>query len=191
MTSPFSKAERIPEQQGQPTIANAKLHPFWTVHATCRQNIKSSHPRISPCTTLLPHCLSSLPNNLNKLPICLDKLVIAFRSLLARPLLADHDHARGPLRRTGLAELRARPDVDVRHVVVFAENGDVRDDVHGRDIGGDDDDGRGVSERGVRGFGFAQRFYDFFYAAAERLGFGGWGMLVRDKSVGSAWTYTS
>ena len=126
---------------------------------------------------LLSDSLAGLANNLDKLAIRLDEFVVALSSLLAHLVLADHDYTGRSLCCAGLAELRTALDVDVGHVVVFAENGNVRNDVHGRDVSGDDDDGGGVGQGGTGacGSGFAQRLDDFFYAAAEGLGFGGCG----------------
>lgn len=57
--------------------------------------------------------------------------------------------------------------------MVFAEDGQMRNDVHGRDIGSDNDDGervRDVGGGGGRVGRFAERFDDFLDAAAERFG---------------------
>jgi len=124
---------------------------------------------------LLPHSLTCLPHQLLQLAKRLDKLGIDLASLPAL-ILANHDDGSRALRRARLAELRAALDVDVRHAVVLAQHGDMGDDVHGRDISGDDDDGGGVGR--VRGARFAQGFDDFFYAAAEGFGFGGWGVAL-------------
>lgn len=58
--------------------------------------------------------------------------------------------------------------------MVFAENGDVGDDVHGGDVACDDDH---AGEGGVSGGGsggFAEGFDDFFDAALEGAVFGGY-----------------
>jgi hypothetical protein len=122
----------------------------------------------------LSHQLLQLSKRLGKLfrVFVLDVLLV-----LRCPVFRHHDDARGSLGCAGLAELCARLDVDVGHAVVFAEHGDVRDDVHGRDVGGDDDNGDGVAEVGGCDLGFAQRFDDFLDAAAEGLGLGGWVVL--------------
>ena len=82
---------------------------------------------------------------------------------------------RTPRRRAGARAGRsARLDVDVRDAMVLAEDGDVRDDVHGRDVGGDDDDGGRVVDVGAsRVLRLAQRLDDFLDAAAEGLGLRG------------------
>ena len=55
----------------------------------------------------------------------------------------DHNYARGALCLARHPQLRARGDVDVWNVVIFAEDGDVRDDVHGRDVSCEDHDADG------------------------------------------------
>ena len=88
-------------------------------------------------------------------------------SLLSVALLHDHDDAGGTLRLGRGAELRARRDEDEGHVVVFAEDGQVRDDVLRGDVAGDDDDAGegGVVGRG-RG-GLAEGLDDLLDAALE------------------------
>jgi hypothetical protein len=95
--------------------------------------------------SLLPDRLGGLANNLDELTVRLGELLVALACLLTHPLLANHDHAGGPLCCASLTKLRAALDVDVRYVVVFAKNGDMRNDVHGRDIGSDNDNGAGVA----------------------------------------------
>lgn len=147
---------------------------------TERQKVPSSntlltHKYSQKKGRLLPHRLARLAHNLHQLRISLCKLIIAFTRLLSHLLLANHDDARRTLSRARLAELRTALDVDVRHIVVFAEDRDMRNDVHGGDVSGDDNDRRGVGERGCGACGrrLAQSFDDFFYTAAESLGFGG------------------
>lgn len=125
---------------------------------------------------LLAHCLCGLGNQLLQLGIRLLELlrvvVLDVLGLLARPGLGDHDNGGGPLCCAGLAELCARLDVDVWDAVVFAENGDVGDDVHGRDVGGNDDDGgRVVDVGGVsRALRLTESLDDFLDTTAEGLG---------------------
>jgi hypothetical protein len=60
--------------------------------------------------------------------------------LLALRFLHDHDYAGRALRLGRGAELRPGRDEHVGDVVVLAQDGDVRDDVHRGDVAGDDDD---------------------------------------------------
>jgi hypothetical protein len=149
---------------------------------------------------LLSDRLGRLGNQLLQLGIRLSKLlgilVLDVLLVLGRSVPADHDDARGSLGCAGLAELCARLDVDVWHAVVFAENRNVRDDVHGRDVGGNDDNGSRVVDVCARGLGFAQRFDDFLDTAAERLGLCGWGVVsvfcsMRSDIRGLGATYIS
>ena len=73
-------------------------------------------------------------------------------SLLLLPLLCrrflpnittHHNNARRPLCLSGDAQFGTTGHVNVGNVVIFGEHGKVRDDVHGRDIGGQDDDAGG------------------------------------------------
>ena len=167
------------------TESNARhLIPF---EKSTRDNTRNTVPYITAAPCSPPHCtlpfpphllpdrLRRLGNNLDELAICLAKLLIALSGLLSHPVLANHYHASRSLCRARFTQLRTALDVDVRHVVVFAENGNVCNHVHGRDISGDDDNGRGVREGGASACsgGFAQRFYDFLDTAAESLGLGG------------------
>lgn len=73
--------------------------------------------------------------------------------------------------------------------MVLAEDGDVRDDVRGGDVAGNDDDAR---EGGVGGGGcgrFAEGFDDFFDAALEGVVLGSCGQMlvaVSRKYMGEA-----
>jgi len=78
------------------------------------------------------------------------ELIVGLLPLLCRLLLGalallgcDHDNTRGPLGATSGAELSTAGHVDVRDAVVLAKYGNVADDVHGRDVGGEDNDTRG------------------------------------------------
>lgn len=118
---------------------------------------------------------------LHKLVQLLVSLVPVGVDLLARLGLAsglggDHDDRGGPLCAAGGAQLGARGQEDVGDVVVLAEHGNVADDVHGGDVGGQDDDaaGQGVGGRGwVAGGGLAHGFYDFLDTALEAFLLGG------------------
>lgn len=92
---------------------------------------------------LLSDRLARLGYKLSQITVHLRELLSILRCvvlLLALALLGHHDYAGRSLCCAGLAELCAALDVQVRDVVVFAEHGDMRDDVHGRDVSGDDDD---------------------------------------------------
>lgn len=92
--------------------------------------------------------------------------VFGARSCFLPHVATHHDHAGGALRLARDAQLGPAGHVDVRDAVVLGEHGDVADDVHGRDVGGEDDDPDGQGFVRGRG-GFADRFDDFFHAALE------------------------
>lgn len=96
-----------------------------------------------PNTRLLPHCLRRLCDQLLQVAVSLCELlcilVLDVLLGLGRPVSGDHDHTRGSLGCACFTKLRARLDVDVWNTVVFAQNGNVRDDIHWRDVGSDDD----------------------------------------------------
>ena len=58
--------------------------------------------------------------------------------------------------------------------MVLAENGNMRDYVHGGDVCGEDDDAMGSGGDAGGGGGFADGFDDFFDAAFEAFGFCSW-----------------
>lgn len=61
--------------------------------------------------------------------------------------------------------------------MVFAEDGDVRDDVHGGDVTGDDDEAGESGVAGAGGGGLAQGLDDFLDTALEGVVLGGYRFL--------------
>ena len=55
----------------------------------------------------------------------------------------DHNYACWAFCLARYPQLRARGNVDVWNVMIFAEDGDMRDNVHGRDVGCEDHDADG------------------------------------------------
>jgi len=119
--------------------------------------------------------LSQLQRQLVELLVRLGPLVVVGRSL-GTALGRHHNHASRPLCAAGSAQLGSARQVDVRNVVVLAENRDVRDDVDGGDVGGQDDNAgwEGVGDGWVAGGGLADCFYDFLDTALEALLLGRW-----------------
>ena len=88
--------------------------------------------------------------------------------LLASSGRHDHDHTRRPLGASSSSQFRAAGQKHIRDVVLFAQDGDVRYDVHGADVCRNDyDTGRESGGDWVRGRGLAYGFNDFFDAALE------------------------
>jgi hypothetical protein len=114
--------------------------------------------------------LALLDNQLVKLLVSLIPLIILVLTLLASGR-SNHDDRSRTLSAASGTQLGARRQEDVRNVVVLAENGDVRDDVHGADVGGEDDNswGRDLSCGRVGGGGFADGLDDFLDTALEAL----------------------
>lgn len=114
--------------------------------------------------------LALLDDQLVELLVSLVPLVVLFLALLAG-CRGDHDDGSGALGAAGGTQLGARRKEDVRDVVVLAEDGDVADDVHGADVGGEDDNGgsRGLGCGRVGGCGFADGLDDFFDTTLEAL----------------------
>ena len=86
----------------------------------------------------------------------------------------EHDHRSGALGAGSDTEIGARADVQVRDAVLLAQDGEVHDHVHGRDVAGDDDEAGGVG--GGRGGGPQGALLDgllaLFYAAVDGLELG-------------------
>ena len=114
--------------------------------------------------------LSLLDNQLVKLLVSLIPLIILGLTLLASGR-SDHDDRSRTLGAASGTQFSARWQEDIGNVVILAENGDVRDDVHGADVGGEDDDGwgRNLGCGRVGGGGFADGLDDFFDTALEAL----------------------
>ena len=129
--------------------------------------LKLDQPRLS---ILNLDVLALLDNQLVKLLVGLIPLLILGLSLLAS-VGSNHDNGSRTLGAASGTQLGARRQEDVRDVVVLAEDGDVRDDVHGGDVGGEDDNGGGRDLGGGRvgGGGFADGLDDFFDTTLEAL----------------------
>jgi hypothetical protein len=114
--------------------------------------------------------LALLDDQLVELLVSLVPLIILLLALLAGGR-GDHDDGSGALGAAGGTQLGARRKEDVGDVVVLAEDGDVADDVHGADVGGEDDNGGsgGLGCGRVRGCGFADGLDDFFDTTLEAL----------------------
>lgn len=70
---------------------------------------------------------------------------------LAGRLGGHHDHTSRALGGGRGTELGAGSDENVGDAVVLAQNGDVGDDVHGRDVGSENDNSRGSIDGSVGG----------------------------------------
>lgn len=79
------------------------------------------------------------------LSIILTVLLLALGSRLGH----NHHNTGGAFRGGGVAELSSGCDEDVGDTVVLTQDRDVRDNVHGRDIGGENDDTVGDTDAGV------------------------------------------
>lgn len=114
--------------------------------------------------------LALLDDQLVELLVSLIPLIILGLTLLASGR-GDHDNGSRALGAASGTQLGARRQEDVRDVVVLAEDGDMRDDVHGGDVGGEDDNGRGRDLGGGRvgRGGFADGLDDFFDTTLEAL----------------------
>lgn len=84
--------------------------------------------------------LALLDDQLVELLVSLIPLVVLLLALLAGSR-GDHDDGSGALGAASGTQLGARRKEDVGDVVVLAQDGDVADDVHGADVGGEDDNG--------------------------------------------------
>lgn len=113
--------------------------------------------------------------------------------VLASRLGGHHDHTSRTLGSGGGTELSAGSDENVGNTVVFAQNGDVRDDVHGGDVSGKNDDRGGNIDGGVSGGdgGLAESLDDLLDTALERLVDGS--CKIRNRLVNSSigWQSTS
>lgn len=83
----------------------------------------------------------------------------------------DHDHTGRALGGSGGTELGAGGDEDVGDTVVLAQDGNVRDNIHGGDIGSENDDTAGDIDLSVGGGNgrFAESLDDFLNTALEGL----------------------
>jgi hypothetical protein len=130
------------------------------------------------------------------------QLVVGLLPLLCRLLLGalallgcDHDDTRGPLGATSGAELGTARHVDVGDAVVLAKYGNVADDVHGRDVGGENDNTGGrVGCAGDAGGRFADGLDALLDTALEGLVLGScndgqylWYRLI-SRALGSSHT---
>ena len=88
----------------------------------------------------------------------------------------DHGDTGGTLGGRRVTELSSGCDEDVGDSVVLAEHGNVGDNIHGRDVGGEDDNAVGDRDGGVRGRDgrFAEGLDDFLDTALEALVDGGY-----------------
>jgi len=110
-------------------------------------------------------------------------LVLGLRLTLLRSALGrDHDHTGGSLCAARRAQLRPTGQVDIRDIVVFAEDGDVRDDVDGRDVCGENDDSwwQSSGHGRVAWCRLADCFDDFFDAALQTFLLRGCGEMLAD-----------
>lgn len=87
--------------------------------------------------------LAHLDRELVQLGVGLLPLVLGLLLGALALLGCDHYDTCGPLGAACGAELGTAGHVDVGDAVVLAEYGNVADDVHGRDVGSEDDDSRG------------------------------------------------
>lgn len=71
------------------------------------------------------------------------QILISNLPLLIARLGRQHNHTRWPLRAPRGAQLRSTRHIHVRDIVILAQHRDVRDDVHGADVGGQNDDAVG------------------------------------------------
>lgn len=135
----------------------------------------SSHLARLPQTNLNSNISRLLLDNLDQVLVHISKLILALNLLgllRAGARLGDHDNTGRSLGVAGGTELRAASHKNIRHVVVLAQHGDVADDVHGRDVGGQNHDtGRWGAAR-CAWCGFTERFDDFFDTAFEGFVFG-------------------
>jgi hypothetical protein len=105
----------------------------------------------------------------------LGELLIIFLLALASSLGGNHDHTGGALGSGRGTELGAGGDEDVGDTVVLAENGNVGDDIHGGDVGSEDDNtaGDGDGSVGSGDGGLAESLDDLLDTTLERLVDGG------------------
>ena len=108
-----------------------------------------------------------------------DLLVIGITlgRLLAGRLLAlglEHDHRGGALGAGGDTKVGARADVQVGDAVLLAQDGEVHDHVHGRDVTGNDDEAGSVGGRGGGGpeGALLDGLLALFYATVDGLELG-------------------
>ncbi len=111
-------------------------HPGMMIHSIFRYKL---HLNPSP---LLLHSLNETLIRLLPFLTPIFHLDI-FLPLLRNNIPAHHDHTSRPLRHARNTQLRPAGHVDVWDTVVFGEDGDVADHVHGGDVGGEDDDADG------------------------------------------------
>jgi hypothetical protein len=105
----------------------------------------------------------------------LGELLIIFLLALARGLGGNHDHTGGALGSGRGTELGAGSDKDVGDAVVLAENGNVGNDIHGGDVGSENNNTAGGADGSVgrRNSGLAESLDDFLDTTLEGLVDGG------------------
>lgn len=120
------------------------------------------------------HALSFLLGQLGQLLKDLAK-VLAIGTLVELLVLGrlggHHDHTGWALGGGRGTEFGTGSDENVGDAVVLAQNGNVRDDVHGRDIGSENDDSRGNVDLDIGGgdWRLAESLDDFLDTTLERL----------------------
>lgn len=137
---------------------------------------QKSSPQAQHCNSD-PDLLRLLLDDLHQLRIYLAEVFLIFAIgslsflLLAFPSLRDHHHTGRPFRGASRTQLRARRDEDVGNTMIFAEYGDVGDDVHGRDVCGKNHDAWRFWNGDVclRDRGLAKGLDDFFHTPFQRL----------------------
>lgn len=105
----------------------------------------------------------------------LGELLVVFLLALSG-LGGNHDHTGRALGSSGSTELSAGGDKDIRNSVVLAKDRNVRDDVHGGDISGENDNTVGDGDGGIGGRNsrLAESLDDLLNTTLKGLVDGGW-----------------
>lgn len=113
-------------------------------------------PNVDGRVRLEVHPLGLLPGDLDQFLIDFaEVLAVVLRIVLLLALGGrlghGHHHARRAFRGGRVAELSSGGDEQVGNTVIFAQNGNVGDDIHRRDVSGEDDDATGDCDNFVGG----------------------------------------